>query len=418
MKLWILLPVVLCLALNPPLIVGQSPKNAKDTQQINLKMDLDKVLALPSLWELTPEKLEELCAEPGFKTPPQFKWLTQNRDGARFARKPYSNISIDLSLFGGQIAVDEMVIDFKNGKASSVNLSIFNRGDSGEITKEDFDARYKTMGRMLGETLKVVPKERRPTAQTAVKTTGWLWTAPNTLALLEFNADAKESRGKPEFLRLKLCPPSGKDQLLGIAAIGRGVTTLKPAELLKFVKKENGDVYVSDVPMVDQGAKGYCVVASCQRMFEYLHVQCDQHELAELVGSDAKRGTSTQEFAETLRKIGNRFKVQFKLLMAKHPKAGDPNVKQEKFVKIIQDHINQGLPLLWSLELGLYPEEPAIVMQKGGFHMRMIIGYNLAKDQIIFSDSWGAGHEMKRISIGNAYLATTHLFLVEPQARL
>ncbi len=414
-RLLLLLPAAFCLALISPKLFAQAPKNA---EQMSLKMDLDKVLALPGLWELTPEKLEQLCAEPGFKTPPQFKWLTQNRDSARFARKPYTNISVDLTLFGSQLAADEALIEFKNGKASNVTLSIYNRGDSGDIDKADFDARYKTTGRLLGETLKVVPKERRPTAQTAVKTTGWLWTAPNALALLEFNTDAMESRGKPEFLRLKLSPPSGKDQLLGILAIGRDASTLKPAELLKFVKKENGDVYVSDVPMVDQGAKGYCVVASCQRMFGYLHVPCDQHELAELVGSDAKRGTSTLEFAEALKKIGNRFKVRFKPLLSKYPGKPDPAVKPDKFAKFVQEHINQGLPLLWALELGLYPEEPQTAMQKGGFHMRMIIGYNTEKDQVIFSDSWGAGHEMKRMSMRNAYMATTHLFLVEPLARL
>jgi hypothetical protein len=394
--------------------------HGQERKQYNLKFDLDTILTMPGLWELTPESLEEKAKAGNFKENPYFKWLTQNHDGARFSRKPYNNVNVDLSMFGGQVPVEEVVLDFKDGKVSSASISIFNRGDSGEISKGDFDTRYKTAGRLLGETLKVAPKERKATSQTAVKTTGWLWTAPNALALLEFNTDATETRGKPEFLRLKLSPPSGKDQLLGIAAIGRdSITTLKPQELLQFVKKEgDGDVLVTGIPMVDQGAKGYCVVASCQRMFSYLHVQCDQHELAEIAGSDSHRGTNSLAFTAALSKIGSRFKVRFRPLLQKYPASSERSIKTEKFAKIVQDHVNQGLPLLWSLELGLRPEQPQVALQNGGGHMRLIIGYNTAKNQLLFTDSWGAGHELKRMDMADALWVTTGVYVVEPQARL
>ncbi|NJK44508.1 MAG: ABC transporter permease [Pleurocapsa sp. SU_196_0] len=37
--------------------------------------------------------------------------------------------------------------------------------------------------------------------------------------------------------------------------------------------------------------------------------------------------------------------------------------------------------------------------QEGGGHMRLIIGYNTKTGQLLFSDSWGAGHELKRIKL-------------------
>lgn len=410
----------LCLALSFSTAWAQGKKSAEGARpEYRLKVDLDPILGMPGLWELTPEKLEELSVQPGFKTPPQFKWLTEAHDGARFSRKPYGNVSVDLTMFGGQVPVEEAVIDFKDGKAVSASLSLFNRGDTGNISKEEFDTRYKTAGRLLGETLKVAPRERKANAQTAVKTTGWLWTAPSGYALLEFNSEATDQHGRPEFLRLRLSPPGGKDQLLGIAAIGRDATTLKPQELLQFVKKQgDGDVVITGVPMVDQGAKGYCVVASCQRMFSYLHVQCDQHELAEIAGSDAQRGTNSLAFAAALSKIGSRFKVHFRSLLMKRPGAMDRNIKPEKFARIVEEHVNQGLPLLWSLELGLYKEEPQVVLQSGGGHMRLIIGYNAAKNQLLFTDSWGAGHELKRMNMNDALMATSGIYAVEPQARL
>ena len=49
--------------------------------------------------------------------------------------------------------------------------------------------------------------------------------------------------------------------------------------------------------------------------------------------------------------------------------------------------------------------------------MRMIIGYNTRDRKVIFSDSWGAGHEMKRMDFEDAYKATHGLFVMHPTVR-
>ena len=77
MNLRMLLPTVFSLALVLEPAAGQASK------QIKLAFDLDKIVSASSVWEMTPEKLEELCKEPGFKEPPQFKWLTQSHEGAK-----------------------------------------------------------------------------------------------------------------------------------------------------------------------------------------------------------------------------------------------------------------------------------------------------------------------------------------------
>ncbi len=386
----------------------------------DLFLNLDLLLSAPDLWSLTPAKLEQLFMMVGFKESPYFKWLTTEKTSARFARRPYSNVSIDLSMFGKVVPVEEMVLDFKEGKASQIYVSLYNRGDSGEISRAEFDARFKLAGQFMSQLLTVKALERRPNVQMAVKTSGWLWTAPNTLALLEYNADALDKNGGAEFMRLKLSPPAGKDKLLNIAAIGQTTTTLSRSDLPKFVRKEaGGDVYISGIPMVDQGDKGYCVVASCQRLFGYLHIPCDQHELAEIAGSDAGRGTSIGAFALALDRIDNTFKVRFKPLLVKLPNSSSPdrNARPDRFAALIQEYVDKGIPLLWSLQLGLYPEVPAISMQTSGGHMRLVTGYNLAKQELIFSDSWGAGHEMKRMKMTDALNATYGVFLLEPKAR-
>ena len=398
------------------LVSGPIPELIKDGSE--LFCNLDSLFATPAVWMLTPEKLEAFFADSGFKEPPYFKWLSSAKESARFARHPFTNVSVDLSLFDGKVPVDEAVIEFKNGKVSQINASLYNRGDSGKITKENFEERYKAAGVSLNQTLGVKPVERRPTATTAIKTSGWFWTAPTGLALLEYNADAMVKPNAAEFMRLKLSPPEGKNQLLNVAAIGRDSTGLKRSELLKFVKKEkNGDIYVGSVPMVDQGDKGYCVVASAQRMFGYLHIACDQHEIAALAGTDAQRGTNSRMMEETLKKIDTKFKTRFKPLLLKYPgrASADKATRPDHFLKMIQDHVDKGVPLLWGLELGLHPEVPELKIQGTGGHMRLIIGYNVAQNELLFTDSWGAGHELKRMKLEHAIDSTFGVYLLEPR---
>jgi len=62
-------------------------------------------------------------------------------------------------------------------------------------------------------------------------------------------------------------------------------------------------VVIKDVPMVDQGEKGYCVVAACERLFRYYGIKTDANELAQLANSSAMYGTSLQAMMESLKKL-------------------------------------------------------------------------------------------------------------------
>ena len=51
--------------------------------------------------------------------------------------------------------------------------------------------------------------------------------------------------------------------------------------------KGRGDVFVDNVPMVDQGQKGYCAAASAERVLRYYGVEIDEHQVAEAAGTTA-----------------------------------------------------------------------------------------------------------------------------------
>jgi hypothetical protein len=83
-----------------------------------------------------------------------------------------------------------------------------------------------------------------------------------------------------------------------------------------------------------------------------------------------------------------------------------------RFMREVQTRIDGGVPLLWSVMLGIVKEEKA--PQAFGGHMRLIIGYNAKTDEILYSDSWGFGHELKRMALPDAWTITTGVDAIEP----
>ena len=387
-----------------------------------LPCPLDSILKTPENWELTPDDFVKAFTHEENEL---FIWLTKDHTRAKISRNLYSDAVVNLTAFEGAVPVQEAIVDFADGKLNLVTLSIYNRGDGGEISTEDFSARFITSGKAVGEFMNAAPRKRDADPRNGLLTQGFSWYSQQMgIALLEHNEGAMNG-SEPEFLRLRIARPRAKGQLAASMTNTRGGTAVKLSDLPKnIVKSENGDVFIDQLPMVDQGDKGYCVVASTQRVFEYYGIGADMHQIAQIAESDPEQGTSTLTMAKELDKIDYRFKTRLDIIGMGEPmttvkvKKGEyyvgDEVDERKFLKEIHSHIDSGLPLLWSLELGQYPEKPELTPQTSGGHMRMIIGYNDKTQEIIFSDSWGAGHEHKTMKMSDAYKATHGLFVLKP----
>ena len=241
--------------------------------------------------------------------------------------------------------------------------------------------------------------------------------------------------------------------------------------------KGRGDVFGDGVPMVDQGQKGYCAAATAERVLRYYGLAIDEHQVAEAAGTSAEGGTSTLAMKNSVEAIGKRFRlgtvvcygdfdkgvtaridglvdevrvynkaakklkkpeISGDVYITHHgnmtsydpgavDRAMDPEVLKEmkvngaqksrftKFKKDVHDQVLKGIPLFWGVKLGVYPE-PGIP-QEGGYHMRLIIGYNDKKNELLYSDSWGAGHEMKRMPIDWAWTITRCVMFMKPLAK-
>ena len=389
-----------------------------------LNADLDFLLRGPATWTLTADALDRRFTVPQTNDPLYFQWLDSDRKRARFTRKPYSNVTAALSLLNGQVPIQEANLDFENGRLTRATLSLFNRGDSDPLTVPEFEKLIQNTGRSLGQLLATTPKPQTSAPGAPIKTSGWLWTSPDTVALMEHNdinaRAAKGASNQPEYLRLKLAPAQNRDWSLGAKTLGATSSIVTKASLLKNLRQTpEGATYIAGIPMVDQGDKGYCVVASCQRLFEFYQVPCDQHELAQLVGTTADGGTNSRLMEAGLNKIDSTFKTRFKALISPGMDRRDrERLDTARFAKMIQTSIDEGIPLLWTLQLGRAEEIPPLSTtgQVTGGHMRLIIGYDPKTSQVLFTDSWGAGHELKRMSLQGAYTSTDGLYTLTPRS--
>lgn len=203
------------------------------------------------------------------------------------------------------------------------------------------------------------------------------------------------------------------------------------AMLLQRVKKtDSGDVVVSDIPMVDQGPKGYCVPATWERYLRYLGIPADMYVLAMAAGT-SQEGTDLNAMVENVDSLVTLYHRRIDTF------SGDLDMK------LISKNIDAGFPLMWSCSIH-EPFEKAISkrtedrskvtdwsawatqLQAGddqeiaqeitnapsvGGHQRMIIGYNEKTQEIAISDSWSKAfairwmtlREANKINAGESY---------------
>jgi hypothetical protein len=383
----------------------------------------------------------------------RFEWTSADKNEAR---------STSPGLTVGSQSVSETLIRLKEGKVASLILLYYSRGNSGDINKRVFEDKLKAISDDLSAITKVQPVERGRIAGSAVRTDGLVWNTPETQYTLEWSGGKDMATGmyRAEFIRLTVLPAVKEQRAIGAATPS---SYANRDAVKKFVGKDkverlpDGTVRITGIPMVDQGEKGYCVVATTERVMRYYGAEVNQDELAQIANSDAKEGTSVSAMVNSLRKLTSRLGVKIKAIYswdineildilkdynraAKKDKVdelriegnvidvqellskADPKVYREvrlkkttdfgRFQREIARSVDEGIPLLWSVNLGLVPEKN--IPQYAGGHMRLIIGYDPKKNEILYSDSWGYGHEEKRMSFEDAWTITSGLYRMEP----
>ena len=351
-----------------------------------------------------------------------------------------------------------------------------------KITREEFvDLVKRVRTDLTPEGGKVPPQVADKVSKPGVvqKSQTWPKTAIPSVATLTWNyvqQGRKAETFEAGFVRLTVDGPARLSSAGGRKAAVGGANAAKGAKKIadNVIHDPRGDVFIDNVPMVDQGQKGYCSAATSERVLRYYGVEVDEHEIAQAAGTTAEGGTSTLEMKNSVQAIGRKYKLGTVVTygdfeksvgeriesivkeVANYNKAAkklkkkeitddvyithhgsmttynpaaadaamDPEVLREmkvngpqkskftKFMKDIHQQVDKGIPLFWGVTLGTYPE-PEIPQSKGG-HMRLIIGYNDKKREILYTDSWGAGHELKRMPAEWAWTISHCLMYIKP----
>jgi hypothetical protein len=369
-----------------------------------------------------------------------FHWLSNAHDSAQSTLKAAQFLGLP---------VCQSVARFEGEKLAEIDLQLYSRGDVGLLSRLDYEVLIKKAVAAISTATKVSFVPRGKDISNAVRADGVTWTTPQALYLLEYSSSKSPFRA--EFVRLQITPVEKSKGLLAASfeASKKEAPFRGPDHVTRDVA--SGDVVIKDVPMVDQGEKGYCVVAASERLLRYYGIKADENELAQLANSSASGGTDIRAMLESLKKLTARLKIRVRTLYelnwdgmiadyqqaAKRAKEegvapthialefysqvkpdvlraarGKNRSEVSAFKRHVKSHIDIGIPLLWSVELGVLPDGSRAKIPGG--HMRLIIGYNEKTDEILFSDSWGPGHELKRMPTLDAWAITHHIDSVEP----
>jgi hypothetical protein len=406
--------------------------------------DLDALLYDQKLWQSDAKSLA--TAHPDIK----FGWSSADHKAARIYG---TNTLFDL-------AVADATFEMNDEKPVGITIVFYDRGDSGDISKEKLATIVSNAQQKVGAWAgsKAVPANDQ-LKTTGVRRDGVVWTSASCEARMSWSYSTKDPGGhlgfRAEYVKLHLAPAGIKQTSVPAAALGVSATSMKS----KIKREENGDVVLTGVPMVDQGEKGYCAVASAERVMRFYGIDVDQHELAQLAATSAQGGTDPRAMLDSLRRVGLKLGCKVKVLQdfsvqefvrlidhynqtARKRKSGeikygreiniadvygqmDANILREvrskppsdtkNFLGSVCKNVDQGVPLLWGVELGKVEEKPSLPKQATGGHMRLIIGYNTKAGEILYTDSWGPGHELKHMSVEDAWTITSALFLIEPR---
>lgn len=375
----------------------------------------------------------------------RFAWVSKDRQ----MRFPSPGFTL------GAVEPGETLLLVADGKPSGLRVSLYNRGDDGTLSDEAFAERHAAAVRAVaelagseGEAFRRKTDPTKPDADVA----GRRWNAPGATYSLEWAVARKGTDLVPlaEYLRLDVLPA-------GAPAPGAPPAARRADPRMHVVRGSDGTVELRDVPMVDQGQKGYCAAATVARIMGYYGYDfLDQHQIASWAKSDADRGTNEQMLDAIAVVLHDRYKLVYRKVPGsecdlfrlvedynkearrrKRPEASlrpmpgtrvidaeavwrqfEPDVLREArtkspsrnnvFFENIRKSIDAGVPVVWSAVLGLVPEDPALPQAFGG-HMRLIVGYNAKERTILYTDSWGAKHERKTMRLEDAILITTGL---------
>jgi hypothetical protein len=289
----------------------------------------------------------------------------------------------------------------KDGKVSQLSMIFANKGDLGKADDRRplYKAQITADAKAIREALTKALGPAKVTqfgegSRTRERVERWDWDGHSILL----------AAPRGEYVAVRIVPTTVADGEVTAKAV-TGVD-LRAALKDRVEHRPNGDVILRDIPMVDQGPKGYCVPATWERALRYMGIPADMYVLAMAGQTSAGGGTNVQSMMAGAKEVVSR---NGHWLETRSGRISPQTVSR---------FIDAGRPVMWTMfvvdslhknityrsaqrrtvtDWTTYKEmlkpwrKAALRLRTSpeNGHMCMIIGYNVATNEIAISDSWG-----------------------------
>lgn len=259
----------------------------------------------------------------------------------------------------------------------------------------------ETLGKSTSDTLGMGKAKERVTR----------WTVGGTAILLSVQDD--------QYIAMRIWPKALADS----RGLVQGITDEQLGQRCRsnVERRANGDVVVGQIPMINQGPKGYCVPATYERLLRYFGMTADMYTLAMLGGTGRGSGTVVANLNEAIGNIVQRQGRQIRGGIKLAPTD-------------LRKWIDAGVPLIWSMyvipdvemlaasqtasrrdkDLAQWQKDVSqfklgkkLKIDEETAHVRLIIGYNEKTQEVAYSDSWGPEHAERWMTMDAAKAVST-----------
>ncbi len=378
---------------------SESSKEAFDYAQLNDLLGIE-LWSDANLWDDAPQEVAYRL-----NWPQESKTKSQSSFRVYFKKRspiagaiPYTAV-----LYGQNGKVDYISIMFAN-KGDSVTLDLIdNERKALKVVNEAIESDSEQIENSLAALGK--PKRQSSKGGKAMKERALRWDAGNNSILLAAVED--------EYLALRIMPPELADQRGRPEKINN--TGAKKAAAANVQESDFGDVTIDNIPMVDQGPKGYCVPATLERCLRYMGIRADMYALAMAGSTEIGGGTYISSIIEGTADYVRSSGRQFQQI------SGDVSVDS------VSKYIDNGQPVLWAMystheynlivnaitkarmkatdrkeweksRAALLKKSPKLKTDAESGHVCLIVGYNEDTGELAVSDSWGPEYELRWIT--------------------
>jgi hypothetical protein len=201
-----------------------------------------------------------------------------------------------------------------------------------------------------------------------------------------------------------------KGNLVSVEVVAPSLTPPSPTKVKIHPprRRNNNDIVLEAIPMVNQGDRGFCSPATIERIMRYYGIDdVSMDTLAVKAGTGRiENGTLREDFMAMLSRVSIAYHLKLEIF------------DKPDTMKQIYRSIDRGVPVIWNMATSQQIEDYVIkynlsrtttapapdrlthetlkqLSSVGQGHTRLIVGYNAKSGEIAVSDSWGHGAECR-----------------------